>query len=50
LAKQWFNIFLFYYYYLTANDLTPGGSSTATFTHKQYSEYKEQNIHTIQKM
>ena len=32
--------------YLTANELTPGGSSTATFTHKQYTEYKEQNIHS----
>ena len=27
--------------YLTANGLTPGGSSTATFTHKQHTEYKE---------
>ena len=32
--------------YLTANGLTPGGSSTATLTHKQYTEYKEQNIHS----
>ena len=32
--------------YLTANWLTPGGSSTATFTYKQYTEYKEQNIHS----
>ena len=34
------------YIYLTANGLTPGGSSAATFTHKQYTEYKEQNIHS----
>jgi hypothetical protein len=32
--------------YLTANGLTPGGSNAATFTHKQYTKYKEQNIHS----
>jgi len=32
--------------YLTANGLTPGSSSAATFTHKQYTKYKEQNIHS----
>jgi len=38
------------YIYLTANGLTPGGSSTATFTHQQYTEYKERNIHSNHKM
>jgi hypothetical protein len=34
-----------YYLFLTTIGLTPGGSSTVTFTHKQYIEYRERNIH-----
>ena len=45
LARNWY-----WYIYLTANGLTPGGSSTATFTHKQYTEYKERNTHSNHKM
>jgi hypothetical protein len=39
------------YIYLTAIGLTPGGSSTVQYiyTHKQYAEYREQNIHNNQK-
>jgi len=42
--------YIYIYIYLTANGLTPGGSSTATFTRKQYTEYKERNIHSNHKM
>ena len=44
----WYDIYI--YIYLTANELTPGGSSKATFTQKQYTEYKERNIHSNHKM
>jgi hypothetical protein len=29
--------------------LTPGGSITYTFTHKQYTEYRQRNIHNNKK-
>jgi hypothetical protein len=43
------NISLPYYLFLTAIDLTPGGIVHYTFTHKQYTEYRERNIHNNQK-
>jgi uncharacterized membrane protein len=38
-------------YTQTVHRLTPGGSSTVqyTFTHKQYTEYTERNIHNNKK-
>jgi hypothetical protein len=52
--KLIYTIFYYYYYYyffLTAIGLTPGGSSTVqyTFTHKEYTEYRERNIHNNKK-
>jgi hypothetical protein len=35
--------------HLTAVGLTPGGSSKYTFTHKQYTEYREWNMHKNKK-
>jgi hypothetical protein len=55
----------YYYFFLTAIRLTPGDSSTVhiytqtihpvaavqyTLTHKQYTEYRERNIHNNQKI
>jgi hypothetical protein len=43
-------LFLLLYIYLTANGLTPGGSSAATLTHKQYTKYKEENLYRKEKI
>jgi hypothetical protein len=34
---------------LSAIGLTPGGSGTVTFTHKQYTEFRELNMHNSKK-
>jgi hypothetical protein len=41
---------MIWYMYLTAIGLTPGGSSTVHIYTKQYTEYRERNIHNNQKV